>query len=235
MLVCSEPKPVRIDKFDSFLEGNSPKFAFASSGRSPPRSTLQAGSSRFADGLTNFGEQNVELIKRLFLCTAAACSISVAHATPMTWVDTIELDRYIMPFSSTDYTHDIRDEGYTPLVDSISSYSLTVNLYDDGDDKLEVALIDAPGLLGDRIFFDLSGEEFGGWSLVGYTQLALTGLYDVTVSSWYGDFFLADSTLTVRGDEHSGQRSVPEPGALGLLGLALLGLTLVSRRKPRMR
>ena len=177
----------------------------------------------------------MEPIRRLFCCAIAAFSISVANATPVTWVDTIDFypDRYIQPFSSSSYKHDIRDEGYTPLIDSISDYSLTVNLRDDGDSGLEVALIDATGLLGDRIFFDLSGEEFGGWSLVGYTQLALTGLYNVTVSSLYGDFFLAGSTLTVRGDERSVERSVPEPGALGLLGLALLSLTVASIRKRR--
>ena len=156
----------------------------------------------------------MESIRRLFCCAIAAFSISVANATPVTWVDTIDFypDRYIQPFSSSSYKHDIRDEG---------------------DSGLEVALIDATGLLGDRIFFDLSGEEFGGWSLVGYTQLALTGLYNVTVSSLYGDFFLAGSTLTVRGDERSVERSVPEPGALGLLGLALLSLTVASIRKRR--
>ena len=177
----------------------------------------------------------MESIRRLFCCAIAAFSISVANATPVTWVDTIDFypDRYIQPFSSSSYKHDIRDEGYTPLIDSISDYSLTVNLRDDGDSGFEVALIDATGLLGDRIFFDLSGEEFGGWSLVGYTQLALTGLYNVTVSSLYGDFFLAGSTLTVRGDERSVERSVPEPGALGLLGLALLSLTVASIRKRR--
>jgi hypothetical protein len=157
------------------------------------------------------------------------CPLAAANATPITWVDSIDFnpDRYIAPYTSTSYTHDIRDNGFTPLVDLIYGYSLNVNLHDDADTGLEVALVNVAGVTGDRVYFDLSGSEFGGWSLAGYAQLALTGLYDVTISSLYGDFFLDGSTLTVRGDE----RSVPEPGALGLLALALLGIAFASRRK----
>jgi hypothetical protein len=171
----------------------------------------------------------VDFIKGMFAGAIALCSVTVANATPISWVDTIDFnpDRYIAPNSSVSYNHDILDNGYTPLVDSIYGYSLSVNLYDDGDNGLEVALVNVPGVGGDKVYFDLSGSEFGGWSLAGYGQLALTGLYDVTISSLWGDFFLGSSTLTVRGDE----RSVPEPGALGLLALAMLGMVAASRRK----
>ena len=131
-----------------------------------------------------------------------------AHATPVTWVDSIDFtpDRYIAPYSSYSYSHNILDNGYTPLVDSIYNYSLNVNLLDDGDRSLDVALINVPGLLGDTIFFNLSGAEYGGWSLEGQTQLSRTGVYGVTINSLIGDFFLGSSTLTVRGEEN-GSRS----------------------------
>ena len=140
-------------------------------------------------------------------------------------------DRYIAPNSPASYTHDIRDDGYRPLLDSIVGYSLNVNLYDDADQQLEVAVLDVPGLLGDKVFFDLSGEEYGGWSLAGFTQLAITGLYDVTVSSKQGDFYLGSSTFTVRGDT---ARSVPEPDSLTLLALVSLvagGVSLWNSRR----
>ena len=172
------------------------------------------------------------LIKWMVSAALGAGAIGVAGATPITWVDTIDFspDRYVASNSWASYTHDIRDEGYVPLVDSILGYSLNVNLYDDADQALDVALLDVPGLLGDTVFFELSGEEYGGWSLAGHAQLALTGLYDVTVSSKYGDFYLGSSTLTVRGDK---ARSVPEPGPLALVAAVLLAVGGASLWKPK--
>ena len=71
----------------------------------------------------------------------------IASATPITWTDMIDFnpDRYIAPNSPASYTHDIRDDGYRPLLDSIVSYSLNVNLYDDADQQLDVAVLDVPG------------------------------------------------------------------------------------------
>lgn len=158
-------------------------------------------------------------------------SMATAHALPVTWVDTIDFtpDRYVAPFASYGYTHNIVDNGYTPFVDGIYGYSLNVNLYDDNDRAMDVALVDVPGILGDTLFFNLSGREYGGWSLIGQAQLILTGYYDVRITSLAGDFFLGSSTLTVRGEENS--RSVPEPATLGLLGLGLLGVGASVRRK----
>lgn len=172
----------------------------------------------------------MSFIKSLLLAGISACSIAAAHATPATWVDSIDFtpDRYISTSTSFSYTHDIRDDGFTPLTDLVYDYSLTVDLFDDGDQALEVALVNSPGLLADRVFFELSGQEFGGWSLAGYAQIALTGLYDVTVSSLSGDFFLGSSTLVVQGDD---RHSVPEPGATALLLLGLLGAAWAWRRR----
>jgi len=65
-------------------------------------------------------------------------------------------------------------------------------------------------LQGDRVFFDLSGEEYGGWSLAGFAQLATSGLYDVTVVVEARRLHSGGSRLTVRGDR---AQSMPEPGA----------------------
>ena len=81
------------------------------------------------------------------------------------------------------------------------------------------------------MFFNLSGSEYGGWTLAGQTQLSLTGLYSVTIRSLLGDFYVGGSSLTVRGEElgatgpvRNPSTSVPEPGTLSLFGLGLLGL-----------
>jgi hypothetical protein len=174
----------------------------------------------------------VKLSKWILSVALSAGVSGIASATPITWTDTISFDpdRYIAPNSPASYTHDIRDDGYRPLIDSVVGYSLNVNLYDDADQQLDVAMLDVPGLLGDKVFFDLSGEEYGGWSLAGFAQLAITGLYDVTVSSKQGDFYLGSSTFTVRGDT---ARSVPEPDSLTLLALVVLAAGATSLWKSK--
>src|SRR5215217_7824203 len=96
-----------------------------------------------------------------FLAAVLLAGSFAANAVPTVWVDYIDFnpDRLITGGHHFDYTHNINDNGYTPFVDVVLGYELSVNLYDDGDRALEVALIDVPGLIGDRAFFNLSGGE----------------------------------------------------------------------------
>lgn len=174
----------------------------------------------------------MKIAKQLLAAAVLLGSAVVAQATPATWVDYIDFnpDVYVSQWTSYSYQHNITDNGFNVGTDSVFSYSLNVNLFDDQrNDGLEIALIDLPGWSGDRIFFDLSGQEFGGWSFAGYAELASTGKLDVTVDSLWGDFFIGSSTLTVKGD-HVG---VAEPSTLALMGLGLLGVAGLSRKKAK--
>ena len=156
--------------------------------------------------------------------------VGTALAAPMTWTDTMEFDTYVGLWGSTSYSHDITDDGFTPLQDFIYDYSLKIALYDDAGswDFGEVAFISQPGLLGDG-YYDFSYESVDfGWSLAGLFALNLSGGLDVTVSSWKGDFYLDYSVLTANGFDNA---PVPEPSTFLLLGAGIAGLAFYRRKK----
>jgi hypothetical protein len=153
----------------------------------------------------------------------------VANAGPVTWTDfhNFTPDRLVTILSPVIYTHDITTDGFKPGVDSIDSYSLSFDLYDDKDRAGEIALFSQPGDLFSNQYFNLSGTEGAGWTMAGVWFLEGSGRLTVAISSatLLGDFYLGSSTLTVKG------HSVPEPGTLALFGAALLGFGLIRRKR----
>jgi len=155
-----------------------------------------------------------------------------ANASPMVWTDSIDFRPapLVTVKDPVGFTHDITDAasgGFVVGSDTVSSYTLKLNLYDDWDRSIEVAYIAQPGLIGDRIYIDLSGSEYGGWSLLAEWQIEAYGKLSVVVASLLGDFYIGGSQLVVNGD----RRAVPEPGTLALLGAALLGFGMMRRRR----
>ena len=150
-----------------------------------------------------------------------------ANAGPMTWTDTVDFtpDRLVTTHAPAIYSHTL--ENFTPGVDTVDSYSLTFNLYDDKDKDFEAAVFSQPGNLLDEVWFNLSGTENGGWTLAGIWQLDHTGSLTVAISAVYGDYYLGSSTLRVKGEHNS----VPEPATLALFGAALLGFGLRRRKR----
>jgi len=170
-------------------------------------------------------------LQKIWVGVALLLGTGVSQATPMTWTDTITFSPnvYLTPGSVFSDQLNIADYGYNPATDTISSYSLNVDLYSPTG-QIFAALV-VPGTLGNS-FFDIDGAAFGGWSLTGDTQLQKTGLLTMTIVSLLGDFYLGSSTLTAYGNGVP-TNTVPEPGVLSLmlLGLGVAGVALRFGRK----
>ena len=163
---------------------------------------------------------------------------SQAFAIPTTWTDTYDPSPDIMIPPSLTFTLDITEgpNGFRPGIDSISLFWLEVYLRDDGDAGRETALIDLPGVLGDRtptssILFNIFLPSISG-SIAGWIDLALSGELSVTISSVTGDFFFNSATLYAVGNQaEPDNNQVPEPGNMLLLGAALTAAALANRRR----
>jgi hypothetical protein len=139
----------------------------------------------------------------------AAGLCGTANAGAMTWTDTVSLTpapllTAFTPDSLLSYTHYLED--FNTATDSVDSFTLTFQLYDDGDWAYE--------------------QAFAG-TLFGEAQIESLGSLTVAVAALWGDFYVGGSTLTVNGQ----RKSVPEPGTLALFGAALLGFGLMRRKR----
>lgn len=165
----------------------------------------------------------------------ALSSFARADVIPASWTETIDFNPDISIPPAHTYEHDLTTDGFQPLADVIESYDLYVDLYDDEDRfsfTPEFAIIDLPGLLGDRTYFSVGGTHTGGESLTGWAQLNLLGTLTVTIDNFLGvgDFMLGGSRLVARGYSHT-TTAVSEPGTLALFGLGLLGAAFARRRR----
>jgi len=175
-------------------------------------------------------------MKKLFIILCGVTLVfgmaGIAGAIPCSWTDTKDFsDHYIGWYESYSYTHDITDDGFVPGSAIVTSYSLSISLYDDGGkwDSGEIAYISQPGLLGDAIYDFSFTSMTTGWSLAGIIDLSLDGILGVKICSAWGDFYLAESVLSAEGCCDSAP--VPEPATILLMGVGLLGLVGYSRKR----
>ena len=129
------------------------------------------------------------------------------------------------------YTHDITDNGFDVGQDLVTSYDLSIGLYDDSDcDRSEWAWIDLPGLVTDGIFKIDYEDIQRGWSIAGLISLNTTGTLGVEITRLAGDFYFGESTLNAYGCEAN---PVPLPASAILLGTGLVGLIGFRRRTAK--
>lgn len=178
--------------------------------------------------------------RKITVC-AALLMASVGTAQAAYWDDWAgDAGHYIDPDHSYSYTHDITDWGsgnYRPGIDSITSASLSIWLYDDaflGDVPFVGDANETVGFKFDGGSWSSSKEVDGNvliWDDFDFivTSLVGDGLLNVKIRANRGDFRFGASHLEAWGT--TGSRSVPEPMTLSMLGLGLIGLGFAARRR----
>ena len=173
-----------------------------------------------------------------FFCSVALVLglCGMAAAVPYQWTDVVTEDVYFSNVRqggvrSYTYVHEIWDgaDGFVAGKDLVTSYSLTIGLYDDDSgDGSERVRINLPGRTTDGTYEVNFTDVELGFSVEGLVMLNTTGELKVNLRRLAGDFYFGDSTLVASGDKAS---PVPEPATLFLLGVGLLGIGLLTKRR----
>ena len=149
---------------------------------------------------------------------------TVANAIPI--VNTVDVNTSLQTGDSVSYTHDLTDDNFD--LGTATSGTIEIEFSDNTDADWEVILV-----VVDKFDFDTGGilistaasSFFGDLEINALTQINSVGELDITIYSWWGDFTVGQSVLTLETN------SVPEPGVLGMLGIGLLGLGVARRMR----
>lgn len=146
--------------------------------------------------------------------------------------------------NSVSWTFNILNSGYNPAVQDIVSATIALSLRDDGGllDSFEYASLSS----GSNSFSFQVATGVNSMALNSLLILSGTGMLSVTLVATGGDFYFNSATLTANAADKvitpagpgtptgpSPTAPISEPATLSLLGIALLGLAMIQRRRTR--
>jgi hypothetical protein len=172
--------------------------------------------------------------KGLF-ATLLALASATALAIPITDIVDPTPDPLITVGSPYSFVHDITDNGYNPLTQTITSALLTVSLYDKdtkGNETFQF-LIGSGGTSqtysDSNVDNGAAGADYAISLVAALADLQADGKLNVQLSAQTGDFVFTQSKLEAQVSTRSA--AVPEPGILALLGIGVLGVGAALRKK----
>ena len=173
------------------------------------------------------------------LAFAVLLSSAATTAQAITFVDSWDPNPNINLSSSNrtySYSHNILDNGFNPLTDTLTSANLALSFQDTGDPDFTFLGTCLSGC--ENISIALDGASTGSFEVdtgvVSFNVLAklADGILNVVINWQDGDIRFDDSTLTANANRSSAPTAaVPEPSSFILAGLGLLGLTIIGKSK----
>lgn len=187
------------------------------------------------------------MFRKTALAIAIACASSAASAA--VWTDTVtsfENGGRVTTSDDVKYQHNILDDGFV-LGNTITGFDLKIWLRDDTTTSWDFVCtgffscgwvpvtspdsaseygylyVGATGINLGEVDDGTFSFSFGSGALIG--DLQADGKLNIDLNATSGDFYIDKSVLTATGS------AVPLPGALGLIGIGLVGLGAATRRK----
>jgi hypothetical protein len=123
----------------------------------------------------------------------------------------------------------LTDDGFD--LGTATSGSIEILFSDNTDKAWEVILIQVEAFdfdTGGLLVASSAYSYYGDLQVNALSQINSDGMLDITIKSWWGDFTVGQSVLTIDGGIIN---SVPEPGVLAMLAIGLLGFGIAGQKR----